>query len=100
MEAPFGEYQWNRKNQATAKVSKTGIGFRALSSVSSSPTRDTRVSCSGSNATAKGCVSFTVLGFSNFSVTQFCSEGGFVWLVVVFFFPYSMQAFLFNLRLA
>lgn len=57
MEAPFGESQC----QATAQVSRTGIGFRALSSVSS-PTRDTRVSCSHSNATAKAVSLFHSLG--------------------------------------
>lgn len=52
LEAPFGESQRSRKSQVTAKVSKTGRGFRALSSVPS-PAWDMSVSSSRSDATAK-----------------------------------------------
>lgn len=94
-EAPFGATQWRRKSQATAKVSKTGIGFRALSSVLS-PTRDTRVSCSCSNATAKAASLFHSFRLSQLlrKLFQFCSEG------VFDFSSNSMQAFFFNLPLA
>lgn len=91
VEAPFGGSQWSRKSQATAKVSKTGIGCRALSSVSS-PTWDIE---SVLLSQPRLCRCFTVLGFSKFSITQFCSEG-----VFGSSFSYSMQAFLFNLPLA
>ena len=45
VEAPFGEARRSSGSQAMPKVSRTGIGFRALPSVSS-PTPDTRVVCS------------------------------------------------------
>lgn len=51
------------RSQTTAEASKTGRGFRALSSVSS-PTRDTRVSCTRSNATAKAVLLFHSLELS------------------------------------
>lgn len=90
MEAPFGASQWRRTSQATAKVSKTGICFRALSSVLS-PTQDTRVSCSCSNATAKAASLFHSFRlFQLFhKLFQICSEG-----VFGFFFEQHASFFL------
>lgn len=80
------------RSQTTAKVSKTGRGFRALSSISS-PTRDTRVSCTRSNATDK-----TLLLFHSFVLSQLFHKPVLFRGVFVSSLQH-MQALLFNLPL-